>query len=207
MIMDATTVAVAKDVVLAGAAIVASYVGVRGLGTWQRQLRGNTEYQLAKSMLVSVYEVREAIASVRHPFMQYSREPDLPQERLKDLSQREREWHALSQAYQRRWDLIPAAKAKLDANLLEAEVVWGSDIRSRVTPLNRLIGELLVAVQGHLEARNPDGHYESPGPELVMKRHEILYAMGEPDRFKEQVDEVIRGIESGLRPHIARHHR
>lgn len=160
-------VAIVKDVVLTLAAIVAGYVGIRGLGTWRRQLRGNTEYQLAKTMLTSVYELREAISGVRNPFMQYSKEPDLPQDKLKELSQREREWHALAQAYQRRWEPVPKAMAKLDANLLEAEVVWGPEIRTKANPLNRLTGELLLALQDHLEARNPDGRYESPGPELV----------------------------------------
>ena len=44
-------------------------------------------------MLGSVYELREAILRVRNPFMQYSKEPDLPEDKLKELSQREREWH------------------------------------------------------------------------------------------------------------------
>jgi hypothetical protein len=203
----AETIAVVKDVILSIAAIVAGYVGIRGLGAWRRQLRGNTEYQLAKSVLTSVYELREAITSVRNPLMQYSREPDLPEEKLKDLSQREREWHALAQAYQRRWELVPAAKAKLDANLLEAEVIWGPAIRTKLHPLNRLMGELLFALQDHLEAQNPNIHYESPGRELAKKRDETLYGIGEADTFKQQLDEVIRNIESELRPHIVQHHR
>ena len=203
----AEAIAIAKDVILSIAAIIAAYVGIRGLDTWRRQLRGNTEYQLAKSLLTSVYELREAIAGVRNPFMQYSREPDLPADKLKDLSQREREWHALAQAYQRRWEPVPTAKAKLDANLLEAEVVWGAAIRTKVQPLNQLIGELLFALQDHLEARNPNIPYESPGRELVKKRHETLYGIGDADAFKQRLEEVILNIESELRPHIEQHHR
>ena len=187
---------------------MAACVGVRCLNTWRRQLRGNTEYQLAKSILASVYEVREAIVSVRHPFMLYSREPDhLPQEKLKELSQGEREWHALAQAYQRRWEPVQTAKAKLDANLLEAEVVWGPDIRSKVNPLNGLIVELLIAIQDHLEARKPNGRYKSPHPELTSKLQETLYGVGEADRFKEQLGEIINAIESELRSHILQHYR
>lgn len=130
--MVGETVAIVKDVVLAIAAIVAASVGLRGLGTWRRQLRGNTGYQLAKNILSSVYELREAIAGVRSPLMQYSREPELSQDKLRELSHREKEWHAWAQAYQRRWDPVPAAKAKLDSNLLEAEVVWGPKIRTKV---------------------------------------------------------------------------
>jgi hypothetical protein len=70
-----------KDAVLTGAAIVAGYVGLRGLGTWRRQLKGNTEYELAKSLLKAVYELREAIVSARFPFMIYLREPDMSDEK------------------------------------------------------------------------------------------------------------------------------
>ena len=197
-------VTIAKDIILSLAAIVAVFVGLRGLGTWRRQLRGNTEYQLAKSMLVSVYELREAIASVRFPLMQYSREPDLPQEELKELSQREREWHVLAQAYQRRWEPVPTAKAKLDANVLEAEAVWGPEIRAKFSQLNPLIVKLHCAIQDHLEARNPN---EGPGPELDKKLSETLYGGAETDTFKQELEDVICGIENELRPHIIQHHR
>ncbi len=207
IIVVVETIAIAKDVILSVAAIVASYVGLRGLGTWRRQLRGNTEYQLAKTLLVSAYELREAVAGVRNPFMQYSKEPDLPHDKLKDLSQREREWHALAQAYQRRWEPVSAAKAKLDANLLEAEVIWGSSIRAKIQPINRLIVELLFAVQGHIEARNPNVQYESPGPEPLKKRRDTLYGGGDTDAFKKQLDEAIGNVENEMRPHIIKQHR
>lgn len=207
MVIDVVSVTVAKDAAVSAAALVAAYVGVRGLGTWQRQLRANTEYQLTKNLLTSLYEVREAIAGVRHPFMQYSREPDLPEEKVAGMSRSEKEWHALAQAYQRRWSSVAEAKAKLDANLLEAEVVWGPEIRQKVAPLNGLIGELLVAIQHHIEARNPRAHYDSPGLALVEKFHNTLYAVGDPDPYKERLNQVIEGVESELRPRIAHYHR
>jgi hypothetical protein len=208
VLAEAVTIAVVKDVALSVAAIVAAFVGLRGLDVWRRQLRGNTEYQLAKHMLVAVYELREAIAGARNPFMQYSRAPDLPQEKLRELSEKEKEWHALAQAYQRRWEPISTAKAKLDASLLEAEVVWGSEIRTKANPLNRLIAELLFAIQETVEARNPSSSYESPGPELVKKRHDVLYGgYGETDEFKERLDRIIGDVENTLRPHIVQYHR
>jgi hypothetical protein len=140
-----------KDIILTVAAIIAAYVAIKGLGTWRRQLKGNTEYKLAKNILTAVYELREAISAVRHPFMRYSQEPDLPKEKLKELSAREKNWQALVQVYQKRWEPVPAAKAKLDANLLEAEAVWGRDSVGKITPLNGLIGELLWAITCYRE--------------------------------------------------------
>lgn len=199
---------IAKDVVLTGAALVAGYVGLMGLGAWRRQLKGNTEYDLAKQLLKSVYELREAIATVRHPFMQYSQEPDMPEEKLKELSEKEKQWHAMAQAYQKRWEPVPKAKSALDTTLLEAEVVWGKNIVEKVSPLNELIGELLWAIQDHLEAMNPNVHYDNPGAEEIKKRRETMYARGNVDRddYKKKLESVIAGIENELKPHIEQYH-
>ena len=200
---------IVKDVAITGAAIIAGYVGIKGLGTWRRQLKGNTEYELAKQLLRSVYELREAIASVRHPFMQYSQEPDMPEEKLKELSVREKQWHAMAQAYQKRWEPVPKAKSTLDTTLLEAEVVWGQRIVEIVSPFDELIGELLWAIQDHLEAMNPNGYYESPGAEEIKKRRGILYVRGntEKDEYKKRLEEIISAIEEELKPHIEQYHR
>jgi len=59
----------AKDLVLMAAAIVASYVGIKGLGSWRRQLRGNAEYQLAKNILAAIYELREAVSNASQAYL------------------------------------------------------------------------------------------------------------------------------------------
>ena len=199
---------IVKDAVLTGAAIIAGYVGLKGLGTWRRQLKGNTEYVLAKDLLRSVYELREAISSARHPFMRYSQEPDMPEEKLKELSEKEKQWHAMAQAYQKRWEPVPKAKSALDATLLEAEVVWGKKIVEITAPLNDLIGQLLWAIQDHLEAMNPNSYYDNPGVNEVKKRRDIMYARGaaDQDEYKKQLETVISSIEKELKPHIEQYH-
>lgn len=203
-----TTAPVIKDVVLTGAAIIAAYVGLKGLGAWKSQLVGNTEYELAKQILRSVYEVRDALSSVRNPFMQYSQEPDLPEEKLKELNQQEKQWHAKAQAFQKRWEPVPKAASGLDALLLEAEVVWGSSVKEKVRPLNGLVGELLWAIQDHLEATNPNNAHEKQDPDEVKTRRRIMYARGdEKDEYQQKLTKAIQGIENELKPHIRRYHR
>jgi hypothetical protein len=195
-----------KDVVLAGAALVAAYVGLRGLGAWRRQLSGNTEYQLAKAMLASAYELRDAVAAFRNPFLQHASDPDLPADKLKDLSREEREWHAFAQAYQKRWEAVSKAKGRLDTNLFEAEAVWGPQIRNIVSLLNPLLGELLFAVQDRVEARKPGSHYDRADAEEQRKQHDTLYGGRSTDKFKNKLEDVISAIENELRPHIIQHH-
>jgi hypothetical protein len=74
-----------KDIVLICTGAVVAYVGLRGLSAWRRQFYGQTEYELTKRFLRATYKVREVIHIVRYPFLQYPCDPDLPEEKLKQL--------------------------------------------------------------------------------------------------------------------------
>lgn len=141
--------------------------------------------------------------------MYFSQEQDLPEEKLSDLSDGEKQWHALTQAYQKLWDPVSAAKAKLDANLLEAEAVWGCEITVKITPLNRTISELFWSIKDHLEAQNPSCHHENPVPEDMKKLPKIIYSRGniEKDEYLKELMSIIADIEAELRPHIIQYHR
>ncbi|MBI5094144.1 MAG: hypothetical protein HZB26_17095 [Candidatus Hydrogenedentes bacterium] len=199
----------AKDFVLMAAAVVASCVGIMGLGSWRRQLKGNAEYLLAKNLLTAVYELREAISNARHPYLELAGEADLPKEKLSELSWREKHWFALGEAYQKRWAPVAAAKAKIDANLLEAEVVWGQQIRSKATPLDELIGELYYATKDHLEAKNPNLRVNNEELRAAQTRRKIMYSRSDPekDEYRKRLGDVIADIEDELKPHIVQHHR
>ena len=56
-----------KDIALTCGTIVGIYVAIRGLNTWNRQLRGTSEYDLARRVLRCVYRHRDALISVSVP--------------------------------------------------------------------------------------------------------------------------------------------
>ena len=199
---------VVNDLIVAGAAMVAAYVGLQGLDTWKRQIKSNTEYELAKKILTSLYKLREAIRSVRNPFLQYSPEPDLPKEKLEELDKREKDWYAYMQAYQKRWDPVNDAKAELLANIFEAEVVWGSEILEKIKQLNPIINELFAVIQEHIEDKNPNKDY-SIDRERRKELRKILYFMSveEEDIYFNKLKKVISEIEEELKPHIMEYHK
>jgi hypothetical protein len=57
-----------SEIVTGISAIVVAITAVCGLQTWKKQIKGETEYDLARRMLISVYEVREAISEFRNPW-------------------------------------------------------------------------------------------------------------------------------------------
>jgi hypothetical protein len=204
----AEIVAIVKDIIVAIAAGIAAYVGIRGLNTWRRQLAGNTEYQLARNILTSVYELRDAIIRVRDPFMSYSAEPDLSEEKLRSLDRADREWHAMAQAYQKRWDPIPPVMSRLNTNLWEAEAVWpkGKVIATKARELNALLNQLFWAIQTHLRNTNPTNREGVRRISILEQQEGMLYARQKDDEFRNKVDAVATEIEKELRPHITKHH-
>ena len=202
----------AKDIAVTGAALVAAYIGLRGLSAWRRQLTGNAEYQLAKNILACVYELRDRVIEVRSPFMSHSSEPDLPKETLENMSREQKDWHAYAQAYQKRWDRIPAVKNRLDVNMWEAEAVWGKDLATKGLELNRMLNTLLFGVQEHLQSRNPSNREPRNRPDpaeqaLLTRRQAVVFSSGSDDKFADELNGVVKDIEVMLRPHVALHYR
>jgi hypothetical protein len=140
--------------------------------------------------------------------MRYSQEPDLPAEKLKGLDARQKEWHALAQEYQRRWQPVSEAMAKLDSHLLEVEVIWGVATRGKIEPLTQLVAELLWAIEDHLESKNPLSGQGSDDPDESRKRRLVLHSRHgkHPDEFKNRFDAAVTDIESALKPHVLRQH-
>src|SRR5262249_24260553 len=200
-------VPIGKDIAVALAAITGGFVGIRGLATSQRQLSGNTEYRLAKDILTCVYDIRDTIDTIRNPLVSYQYEPDLPKEKLETLASRQREWHALVQAYERRWRPLQAIVARLETSLIEAEVVWGNRTVDKACILSSLISDLHCRIHSYLEAGKPLEKDETAAGLFDEKQRRVLYGGRKQDEFKDQVNQAVRAIEEQLKPHIQRYHR
>ncbi len=67
--MSANIIVEIRELVTIVSFIIGSYVALVGLSTWKKQIKGRTEYDLAKSALRTVYKAREAILFARNPFI------------------------------------------------------------------------------------------------------------------------------------------
>lgn len=202
----AEVITVTKDAVLTIGAIVGSYVALRGLNTWNRQLKGGVEYDLTRRLLRCTYKLREAMKGVRNPIMFGGEIPSPPEEEGKKMSAEERRYYGMSQAYQLRWDKVSEVRNEHQTELLEGEVIWGKVIHEKFEPLFALQRELFSDVHSYLVVCNPSEHEDSRRAmsEIRRKRREVLYSgLGEePDPFSEDVEKAITNIETFLKPHL-----
>jgi len=172
------------------ATIIASYVAITGLDAWRKQLKGKTDYELARRYLRAIYKIRESIKEVRNPFISIEEifialsESGLSEEEHSNSRKSNRA------VYSKRWKKVMESKNELDIELLEAEVSWGKNSTIISKDLNDLIRKLYVGIKMFLEY-----------PENRLDR-DILYDIGEEDIFNKEVDTAIQKIENYLKVYL-----
>lgn len=196
-----------KDLVLISAAITGAVVAVKGLGTWQRQLKGQSEYELSRRILVSLFKYRDAINGVRHPAMWAYEMPSPPENEAKDMTQEQIRFYGTSKAYQARWDKVQKERTSLYADLLETEAIWGDDLKTLFKKIFDLEHELATRIRHYLEQINPDRNEASKAAvrEIDKKNRDIIYDLSgdKPDEYKKDMLSAIENIEKYLKPKLS----
>ncbi|WP_217541666.1 hypothetical protein [Vibrio metschnikovii] len=195
-----------KDLALTGAAISGAVVAIKGLGTWRRQLKGQSEYELSRRMLVSLFKYRDAINGVRHPAMFSYEIPHPSDDEAKSMSSDDIHYYGISKAYQNRWVKVQDQRTSLYADQLEAEAIWGDELKTLFKTIYSLEHELFTRVRHYLVLMDPkadEGQREAIA-RIYKKKRDIMYdeSDDEPDEFKQELLEAIRYIENYLKPKL-----
>jgi hypothetical protein len=197
-------ITIIKDIIITLAAILASILGVIGLNTWRRELKGKSQYLKAKEILNAVYKVREAFKYVRNPAIFSS---EYPKELLDKFGSLKKEFRFEGnvQVYESRFKVLQEAFIKLEELNIDAQVEWGSEFQYVIDPLRKCRAELLITIQDFLASKkeNYDDRYKN----ALTKAEErsILYFIGpnsEHDKFTPEIDNAVLEFEKILRPII-----
>lgn len=177
-----------KDVVSIVGTIGALTIGGLGLFTWRRQLRGTSEYEIAKKAILKIYEVQQALQSVRNPMLYLSKEEVEAGRRLEEEQR----------IYSERMTYLNEKWAELQTIRLEAKAIWGKEAQDSFNEIQQRIGDLRGAIWLHFWMK---GAYAGPGatidnsPERVRDNDKIVYFMSEEDEFSQQIAESTANVE------------
>ena len=196
-----------KDLILSGAAITGAVVAVKGLGTWRRQLKGKTEHDLSKHLLVSLFKYRDAIRGVRNPAIYTHEIPKPPEDKAKSMNPDQISFYGTAEVYQARWSKVQDERVKLYADLLEAEALWGEELNKLFKVIYDLEHELFTYIRRYLELSNPDvnNNRKDAVEKFQQKSRNIMYGdLGdEDDEFWNDVMVGIESIEKYLKPKLS----
>ena len=191
-----------KDIIVILSAISATIFAFMGLTTWRKELKGKSEYQLAKEVLKSVYKVRDAFMHVRNPAIFQYEYPEEMQNHFGHLKP-EYEYEGTLHVYQKRWEVMTEAFRELEEHHLDAQVEWGSEFKDVITNLRTCKSDLQIAIMNMLDHKKDSPEFDSNNADersLIQKR---LYG-SESDNFTKEINSAIKEFEKWLRLHIKR---
>ena len=188
-------VSLIKDLIIGGAAITGTVVAIKGLNTWKRQLKGNSEYNLSRRLLVSLFKYRDAIKGVRHPAIWTNEMPSPPEDEVQDMTEEKLRFYGTSKAYQARWEKVQNERTSLYADLLEAEALWDDKLKGLYKVVFDLEHELATRIRNYLDLMNPDTdkEYKEAIRKIMKESRDIMY-----DKFNDEKDEYIMDFKVGV---------
>lgn len=208
-----TVVSAVAQVATAIAAIVAVAVAILGLRTWWIQLKGTIEYRLTHDLLKQTFELRDAIKQIRYGKSQY-REikqhfPTCAGETIEDVI-----WD--EQAFDKHviWLDSLLSKAENAAHsiqglIVEAEVIWGPELRESFEPLINQFFTLQSVLNLHKDVISPATSAEAREFAVMIYQHEnydaILYSASKGnvlDDFDSELEENINLVTATVREHM-----
>ncbi len=178
-----------KDVFSIVGTIGALVLGAIGLTAWKRQLKGTSEYELARKAILLTYEIQQLIQSVRDPLLQLNKEEVEAGRRLEEEQR----------IYNNRMQELFLKWAKLQTIRLETKVIWSDEAHDSFNEIEQRIHDLKGAIWLHFWMK---GAYAGPGvtvdnsPERVAENDKVVYFISEDDEFTLKVKNSVKQVES-----------
>ncbi len=198
------TVTAFKDVVLAAAGAVTAYVAVSGIKKWRNELEGKAGFESARSLARATYRLRDAVASFRAPLITSDEFPAEYFENSKRSSQDEAQAYAY--IYKNRWAPVKEAVVEFDTQALEAEALWGGEVRIQTDALRGCVSELRSAIDAILGDKLSGGEDFKADREFgrLMRGRAHASLSSNENPLSQKINSAVKEIENYLRGHLGR---
>jgi hypothetical protein len=199
-------VSICKDIALAIAGAVTATVAWKGLNNWLRELRGRTRFDAALSLMRAAYALRETVANCRAPLIVAG---EFPAEYRESRSLgRETRWddkvRAYAHVFAARWSSVGAAMTEFETRSLEAEAIWGGDVRPLTRELVDCILMLNAATESYMDDLRSEGENFKADREFGRKvRSEVFASRGATDNeLTNRITKALEALEKFARPSL-----
>lgn len=187
-----------KEVVVTVAAVIGATVACRGLTTWQRQLRGQADFEVARKFLRAAYKLRAVILSARWGVVTPQEQSKAAQEFGVDPSDTKYRREVQDAVYMRRWNSIVAANIEFEAERIEVQVLWGEPAKVAGAAFEDIITDFVLATQHLVRDTKPN-----PDKEYIDARAVVSDSSGKgTDAMGLRITKAIAAIEEFVKPHL-----
>lgn len=193
-----------KDIILSLAAIVTASTAVYGVVKWKKELKGKAHLEAAKSLMTAVYSVRNNFEIVRSGWRDVS---EYPQDYIKNKTtgqdDPQADADALWHLYQNRIAPLATAMSELDTCLLEAEALWGCEIREYGRKINGCYNRLVISIK-QLVAVEYRGGNKIASESLKTYEADVIASKNSSDELSKQLSEAISYFENITNKYLAK---
>lgn len=192
-------ISIAKDwltLMIAGCGV---WVAWQGLRTWRRQLKGTSQFDVAKRLMLKVYQIRRDIeycrSSVRKISIFTHNEDGQP------IPEREQIRYSSDREMKDRFKYIIKTSSEMDFLLFESEIILGKEIRDFFQPIEEVCYILRDSIEEYTEDYNQkDGRVgDAEERNRYRELRQIIYSR-KGDAIQTKVDSAVCEIEKFIKP-------
>ena len=195
-------ISVTKDIILIFAAIATAHVAIKGLQSWSRELKGKADFEVARSLIRSIYKLRDELRYCRSPWVTLG---EFPEDYDPNKKTSEIEAKAYAFIYANRWKPVATALQDFESQALEAEALWGSEFKPKTDALRQCARNLQVALEADISNKASSGEDFKCDPEFGKTiRSEIWATHDDKNSLTLNIGSAINEIETEIRPHFKR---
>ena len=191
-----------KDWLTLAVAFVGVCVACKGLKTWQRQLKGSSQFDVAKRLMLKVYQIRQDIEFCRAPFRTiqiFTHDGD-----GKPIPKSEQQYYSSNKEMWSRFNVIVKTLNEIEFLLFESEIIIDKKIRSIFMPIEEVYRELRLSIEEYIEDCNPRYDNQRESEESRNRYRElrrIIYSR-KNDEIEAKVNSAINELEIFIKPYI-----
>lgn len=195
-------ISVTRDIVFIFAAIATARVARDGLGSWNRELKGKADFEVARSLIRSVYRLRDKLRSCRSIIYILDEFPE-GYDTGNETSEQKAKAHSF--ICSNRWKLVAEELQCFESQALEGEALWGSNFKLKANELRLCAIDLRVALEADVSNVNNSGEDFKCDPDFGrLIKSKIWLTVDESDPLTLKINNAISDIEKEIRPHFKR---
>lgn len=187
------------------AALATAWVARKGVDAWSRELRGRAQFEAARSLFKAVLKLRDALQAARSPFISAAEFPDAYRAAgLNPDAKTEADGYA--HVLNARWAPVWEAYREVETQALEAEALWGADVRGKVDAVKAVVRTVNAAIHAFMRNLQTGGEDFKANPPFGQKVRSEVFGSDSDDEseLNKRLRTAVQAVEEEMRPHLRR---
>lgn len=202
--MDITTsnVGIAKDIIMSIAACFTAGVAYSGLHKWKKELRGKIDFDTAHALIKATYKVRDELRYARSSFIPAHEFPK-DYDHLEKSSKKAGD--AFAYVYSNRMKHVFDATQDFDIRALEAEALWGNEIKEHTQEFRSCCSHLNISIETYVRnIYSGNEHFKADDKFKKEIMQDIWVSSKNDDPLSIKIHDTIKNLELKIRPYLVK---